>query len=68
MFIVEIKKSTLICILFITVIILSFTSEGSLISVEWLNVWENLKNASYIWNLSNSSVDPNTGDDWKQCF
>lgn len=68
MFRVEIKKSSLICILFITVIILSFTSEGSLISVEWLNVWKNLKNASYIWSLSNSHVDPSTGGDWKQCF
>lgn len=48
MFIVEIKKSALICILFITVIILSFTSEGLLISVGWLNVRKNLKNASYI--------------------
>lgn len=66
MFIVEIKKSALVCILFITVINLSFTSEGSLISVESLNVWKNLKKR--FWNLSNSSVDPNTGDDWKQRF
>lgn len=66
MFIVEIKKSALVCILFITVISLSFTSEGSLISVESLNVWKNLKKR--FWNLSNSSVDPNTGDDWKQRF
>lgn len=66
MFIVEIKKSALVYILFITVISLSFTSEGSLISVESLNVWKNLKKR--FWNLSNSSVDPNTGDDWKQRF
>lgn len=66
MFIVEIKKSALVYILFITVISLSFTSEGSLISVESLNVWKNLKKR--FWNLSNSSIDPNTGDDWKQRF